>query len=429
MIDVLDNRRCCGCNACIQACPHKCIGYTIDNEGFKYPVVDKEKCTNCHLCEKVCPMLNIGKKNTPLSVEAMRIKDEAKRIESSSGGIFTALAEEVIRRKGVVFGASFTEDWNVVHTYTETIEGLKNFRGSKYVQCDTQDAFQQVKYFLLQDRWVLFSGTPCQVRALHLFLRKPAAKLLSVDFICHGVPSHKVLMSYLREEIQQYARKRGKNSVLLSSNPSSISETGVPNDDQVQLRDIRFRDKTLGWKKFSFALTLAEASADGKSNTVLLPHILNNSAYMRGFGANLYLRPSCHECPAKGFTSGSDFTLADYWRIEIQHPEMDDDKGTSLVAIHTPKAEDFLSNILCVERKKVDSDEAYRIQYALYRSMPIHPSRSEFWASDWKNDFICIVNRIVERKTVRQRIILTIKFILRTIGVKKLLSKFSKRYI
>ena len=143
-----------------------------DEEGFLYPVVDKEVCVDCGLCEKVCPVLNQREERKPLEVYAAFNKNEEIRMQSSSGGIFTALAEQIIQEEGVVFGARFNEDWEVIHDYTETAAGLSVFRGSKYVQSRIGDTFNQAEQFLKQGRSVLFSGTPCQIAGLKLFLRK-----------------------------------------------------------------------------------------------------------------------------------------------------------------------------------------------------------------------------------------------------------------
>lgn len=428
MINVLENKQCCGCSACVQVCPKECIIMVNDTEGFRYPKVDHDRCIDCHLCEQVCPMLQSAKPGDPQSVEAMRFQDKQKRIESSSGGVFTAIAEEIIRRDGVVFGAAWTDDWQVEHRYCESIDGLAALRGSKYVQSDTGCSYRQVRDFLRQGRWVLFSGTPCQCRGLKLYLRKDYDKLVTIDFICHGVPSHKVFRAYLKEEIKNYVRKDvGKNSVLLHPihqipEPDALVPSGW------RLKGIWFRDKRNGWKKYSFALALAKVTTEGEQNTVLLSPIFPNSSYMKGFGANIYLRPSCHNCPTRSFSSGSDITLADYWGIEDQHPDMDDDKGTSLVAVHTEKAFKLLDGLSdSIERKSVNAKDAYKIQLCLNRNMPVSPYREEFWASDYENDFSNVVNRICKRRTFGQRVINSIKFVLRTIGVKRVYKYIKKK--
>lgn len=175
----------------------------------------------------------------------------------------------------------------------------------------------------MKGRTVLFSGTPCQIAGLRHYLRKDYDNLLLVDLLCEGVPSPKVWKKYLDEEI---ARMCEKNSVL----PHTISK------EDVFVKDISFRNKSLGWKKYSFALTLSTTNGSGK-NTVLPSYINRNSAYMQAMFRYLDLRPICYECPFKNCKSGSDITMADYWGINELHPEMDDDKGTSMVYLNTEK--------------------------------------------------------------------------------------------
>ena len=235
MIDIKDKKDCCGCSACVQKCPKQCISLKEDCEGFLYPIVDKDICIDCGLCEKVCPILYQGEERKPLKVFAAKNHDEEIRKQSSSGGIFTLLAEKIINEGGVVFGAKFDENWDVKHDYTETIEGLAAFRGSKYVQSRIEDNYRKAETFLKQGRKVLFSGTPCQIAGLKRFFRKEYENLLTVDFICHGVPSPGVWRRYLQETV---ARMCDKNRV--STDPISIKNARV--------ESISFRDKSHGWK-------------------------------------------------------------------------------------------------------------------------------------------------------------------------------------
>lgn len=199
MIDIIQKQDCCGCEACVQICPKGCMCMVEDTEGFLYPQVDKSVCVNCGLCEKVCPVIHQNKSRTPLKVYAAKNMDEEVRLKSSSGGIFTLLAESVIKRGGVVFGAKFDDEWMVVHDYTDNIEGVAAFRGSKYVQSIIGNAYRKVEQFLKSGRMVLFTGTPCQIAGLKKYLRKEYKKLLAVDLVCHGVPSPKVWQMYLEE--------------------------------------------------------------------------------------------------------------------------------------------------------------------------------------------------------------------------------------
>ena len=201
MIRITDKSQCCGCEACVQRCPKQCITLHEDNEGFLYPLVDQTVCVDCKLCENVCPVLTPYADRKPLQVLAAINIDEKIRMESSSGGIFTLLAESIIKEGGVVFGARFDDEWQVMLDFTESIDGLAAFRGSKYVQARTKSTYKQCEKFLKEDRKVLFTGTPCQIAGLHHYLRKDYNNLITCDFVCHGVPSPKVWRMYLDKVI------------------------------------------------------------------------------------------------------------------------------------------------------------------------------------------------------------------------------------
>ena len=324
MIQLQDKKNCVGCFACSQRCPSSCISMEEDSEGFLYPSIDTERCTDCGICEKVCPVVNQQKKRDPLKVFAAKNKNEEIRSQSSSGGVFTLLAEHILDEGGVVFGARFNKKWEVVHDYTETTDGLAAFRGSKYAQSRIGNMYKQAEKFLKEKRKVLFTGTPCQIAGLKLYLGKEYEDLLTVEFICHGVPSPKVWQMYLDEIcIHQVAKN---NSVFLRHKK----------EKKYKIERIEFRGKKTGWKKSSFAITFSELIS-GKKNSVLLSETLNENLFMQGFLKNLYLRPSCHSCPSKSLKSGCDITIGDFWGIQNCHTDFDDDKGVSLVMINTPK--------------------------------------------------------------------------------------------
>ena len=332
MIHITEKFYCCGCMACVSVCPKQCIKMIEDEEGFLYPEIDASRCIDCKLCEKVCPELCQKEERSPLSVYAAKNKNEQIRLASSSGGIFTLLAEKVIDEDGVVFGARFNEKWDIVHDYKETKEGLVAFRGSKYVQSYMGDCYQKVKSFLQQGREVMFTGTPCQIAGLKNYLRKDYDNLLTVDVVCHGVPSPKIWRMYLDE----IARKGGKNLIL-----------SHPICGKTEIKSIDFRSKSMGWKKYSFALTLSEAKAEGEKNIVLLSSAFTENPYMNAFLSNLSLRPSCYACPVKSGKSGSDITMADFWGIEDVLPDFDDDKGVSLVLSYSEKGIHWLNDPNC----------------------------------------------------------------------------------
>lgn len=328
MIQLQQKSDCCGCNACTQICPKQCISMKEDTEGFLYPHINKEICIDCNLCEKVCPVIHQGTPRTTDKVYAAKNKNENIRLQSSSGGVFTLLAEEVIAKGGVVFGAKFNEEWEVVHDFTETQEGLAGFRGSKYVQSHIRDNFKKAQDFLKQDRIVLFSGTPCQIAGLKNFLRKEYNNLITVDFICHGVPSPQIWNRYLTETCEKIVKTGEKNSV---------SSSLLGREIKPYIEAISFRNKILGWKKFSFFLKLNSTILQGEKNTEGLLEPLGKNIYLKGFTRNLYLRPSCHHCPAKSFKSQSDYTLADFWGIQKFYPQFNDDKGVSVLFVHREK--------------------------------------------------------------------------------------------
>lgn len=405
MITVTDKRECCGCGACVQRCPKHCLSMREDEEGFLYPVADASLCIECGLCERVCPVINQGEAREPMQAFAAKNPDESVRQQSSSGGIFTLLAERVIGEGGVVFGAGWNEQWEVVHLHTESKEGLSAFRGSKYVQSRTGDSFRQAEQFLKAGRLVLYSGTPCQVRGLKLYLRKEYENLLTVDFICHGAPSPGVFRWYLSEELRNVAHQGDKNSVLLSPIHSIPERNVCP--QSIEIKDIRFRDKGKGWKKYSFALFLSKATAAGEKNTVSLSYTLDKHVFMRGFLHDLYLRPSCHACPAKSLRSGADITLGDFWGIGTLLPEMDDDRGVSCVTVNTDKGNESFSRIVS-ETKEADYADIIVRNPALVRSAAVSSKRTAFFANDGRT-FHEKIRRLC-RPTPRQTIIRMLAF-------------------
>lgn len=205
MINIAVKSKCTGCSACVQRCPKQCISFEEDSEGFYYPQVNLSLCINCGLCEKVCPVLQQDKPRNPVIVYAAKNSNLSTRLASSSGGIFALLAETILRQNGVVFGARFDNEWNVIHDYTESLDGLSVFLGSKYVQSKIGNTYKYAERFLKEGRKVLFSGTPCQIVGLKKYLRKDYDTLLTVDFVCHGVPSPMIWRDYLNEKYALWA--------------------------------------------------------------------------------------------------------------------------------------------------------------------------------------------------------------------------------
>lgn len=345
MIDIKDKSKCCGCAACAQRCPKQCITMLKDKEGFLYPKVDIVKCTDCGLCEKVCPVLNVSKARLPQKVYAAKNRDEVVRRQSSSGGVFTILAEKTINAGGVVFGVMFNENWEVVHSYTETIEGLAAFRGSKYVQSSIGNSYRQAEAFLKQGREVLFSGTPCQIAGLKRYLRKEYNNLFTMECVCHGVPSPLVWREYLND-IKTY----------------NASE---------RVLDIKFRVKSTGWKNYSVSLKYSNKQGVIQDSYTLF----YKNPYMQAFLGDFILRPSCYSCPAKDGRSGADIALADFWGIEHIMPQFDDDRGCNLVLDYTAKAK-YENKCECLPTLY---DDAVKYNSAIVRSVAKPLNRAFFF--------------------------------------------------
>lgn len=338
MIKIVDKSQCCGCSACEQICHKHCITMQEDKEGFLYPFVDMDKCVDCGLCERVCPILDATSKKETLQILASYNPDEDDRVLSSSGGIFVALAKTIIQEGGVVFGAVFDENWEVCHTWTDSIEGIYLMMGSKYLQSRIGDCYKEVASFLKEGRMVMFVGSPCQIMGLRTFLKnKVYPNLLTVDFLCHGVPSPGVWRSYLSELTKQNTDCKVKPPVAAAGENTVLN---LSLDFDTPIGDIKFRDKSDGWRKYRFVVRQKSASKADK-NSVLLSDIHDNNAFMKGFLGNVYLRPSCYNCKCKNGKSHSDLTIGDYWGAKVADSEMDDDKGLSLVLVNSKKGQSY----------------------------------------------------------------------------------------
>ena len=378
MIQIVDKQNCCGCGACAQRCPQQCIAMKEDQEGFLYPHVDNSLCVNCGLCESVCPFLRPEKERTPLDVFAAINRDDEVRENSSSGGVFSLLASNVVSKGGVVFGVRFDEQWNVVFDYAEDKEKIKLFRGSKYVQANVGDSYKKCEQFLKDGRIVLFSGTPCQIAGLKKYLQKEYTNLVACDLICHGVPSPKVWEKYLYS-----VRKRnmGKNAIwrFLGKMPFCSSLNRLP-----IITHIRFRDKSYSWKKYRLSIELTESPAKGRhrlnpSSVKAVDEVFHKNAYMKAFLHDLSLRPSCYYCKSKCGRSNSDITLADFWGIQKILPEMDDDKGTSLVLAYNDKCTVLLKNADVFTKETLFKD-SLRDNHMWSECVSPHPKRELFFA-------------------------------------------------
>lgn len=356
MIRITRKEDCCGCLSCVQACPQNCIKTITDEQGFQYPKVNESICVDCGACEKVCPIINADNHTTlgkdTLSYACYNTNDEVRK-NSSSGGFFTLIAEYVIRKQGVVFGAKFDKDLRVVHSYTETIEGIEDFRRSKYVQSYIGESYKHVRSFLKDDRLVLFTGTPCQIAGLKQFLRREYDNLICLDVVCHGVPSPAIWDKYLKE----------KKTAL------SI-ENHVDSPDKIEITRISFRDKTNGWRKYSLAIYYKIKDLNYDTDEKSFVEYIWDNDYMLCFLKDFINRPSCFECKFRNGRSHSDITMADFWGVEriLTDENYAGEKGTSLLLINNPKAKNVLEQ-LDMERLPVDFIQARNGNPAIYRNL------------------------------------------------------------
>jgi len=349
---------CIGCHACMNRCPVKAISMNEDKEGFLYPKVNENKCLQCGLCETICPALNMGETIKPLTIYAAKNNCDEERLKSSSGGIFPLLAKKIMENDGIVFGACFDEEWNVKHTYIQRVEDISMLCGSKYVQSTIGNSYAAVEEFLKMGKIVLFTGTPCQIMGLKSFLQKEYSNLFTVDLACHGVPSPKVWRKYLAEI--------------------------CPHN---QIESINFRDKRNSWSAFHITIT-------EKTKKDVLSECYTKNNFMRGFIQNLFLRPSCHQCPAKQFKSKSDMTLGDFWGIQNFYPNFNDEKGVSVVFINTEKGKSLFDN-LAVTTVETNYEKTISANYIVEKSVKMHPKRKVFF--QLFNQEQKSVNRIIEQ--------------------------------
>ena len=356
MITVYDKKNnCYGCSSCAQICPSGAITFKEDEEGFSYPEINHTKCNDCRMCRSSCPIF----KDMPSASEALPQiyaiwnKNDDVRSSSTSGGVFSALAKNIIDQGGVVFGAAFDDKNRVNHTGVASVDQLWKLQGSKYTQSNIGDSYKGARAFLKEGRKVLFSGTPCQISGLHAYLGKGYENLYTCDCVCHGVPSPGVFELYKAHLEKIY---------------------------QSEIKSFNFRNKSGSWKNYNIKVVFKNGSQ----------HITDfrEDPYMRGFIKNIYLRPSCHSCKYASVQRNSDITLGDFWGIEKFNPALDDDRGTSLILANTSRGVEFLE--ACkdnLEVHRADLSSASRENPSLVGPSSPSKNRDRFFSAMVGSDF------------------------------------------
>lgn len=388
MIEILEKHRCCGCAACYSVCAHKAISMQLDEEGFEYPVVNQDICVDCRFCQNVCPVIQYENKtdirksnNNALMGFAARNTNMRQRMESSSGSIFPPIAEWIIEQGGMVVGAAYDSDFNIVHRIVEKKEDITFLQGSKYLQCKADNVtFIKIKQELQKGRKVLYSGMACQVEGLKSFLRKNYENLYTIDLICMGIPSYVVWQKYLKTYF------KGE-----------------------KIKAINFKEKSTGWDTFTFRVDTDKRTFKerGKYNKYLCSMFLSWN-----------MRPSCFNCPFKKIERISDFTLADAWGVSNNVPEINDNKGLSSVIVHSSKGLALWKQLKDkTESIKVSIEEIAKGNSNLVSNKPQAGNRALFYktlSTDPEKAFgkLCVVRKETITNRMRHRIIKLLKKII-----------------
>lgn len=347
MVNEKTKTECCGCRACEQICPTRAITMAEDDKGFFYPYIDSLRCNQCGLCDLVCGFRedypNHG--DEPM-IYAAKHKDDTIRQTSTSGGMFTAISDEILKRSGVIYGVGMDASLSVCHMRAETPGERDRFKGSKYVQSNIGETFVQARKDLDSGRYVLYSGTPCQISSLLLFLRKKYDNLITVDLVCKGTPSNKMWHEYLN-----VMRQKSRGEIV----------------------GVEFRNKDKGWHRPITKLI----TRDGKWR------ISGEQSFFQLFNSNIFLMPSCHGCKFTNFARPADISIADFWGIERTCPEFDDNWGVSLVLVNSPRGRELFkaieTNIVTLESQKENC-----LQSALQKPIKKNEKSDEFWEDYFK---------------------------------------------
>ncbi|MCI9087248.1 MAG: 4Fe-4S binding protein [Clostridia bacterium] len=315
MNTVFEKNRCCGCSACSRICPVGAITMVEDGEGFLYPEINQEKCIQCGACHRICAFNTQIEKQEIGKVYAVQNKEEELRNKATSGGFFHIIASYTIKNGGVVYGAALNEELVVEHQRAEKQEELEKFYGSKYVQSDLHKIYESLLRDIKENRLVLFTGTPCQVAEVRQYYQMhngDIKRLITCDFVCHGVPSRKIFKEHI-----QFLEKEYKKKIV----------------------SYKFRTKDYGWKGHHEKAIFEGGEDTEKSHKECV------DIYKELYGSLNIIRPSCYECPYAKSEHISDMTMGDFWGIENYEEEFKDNKGTSFVMINSQQGQKIFEEL------------------------------------------------------------------------------------
>lgn len=387
-----EKNRCCGCTACYHICPVQAISMEEDAEGFLYPVIDEEKCIKCNRCKQVCAFQS----GYPSDAESQlcygaRAKEEEIVKISSSGGMFYVFAKQILEQGGIVFGARYNEELEVEHVETKSLQEISQFMGSKYAQSSLNEVFRKVERYLHEGKNVLFSGTPCQNAGLNNFLQKKGIetqKLWTIDIVCHGVNSPRILRDYLRLGEEAFEEK---------------------------IANINMRDKRYGWnaQKASFV------NADGKINP-----ITEKYPYNKLYLSLLGVRESCYNCVFTNMNRPADVTLADFWNIPA-NSALADDKGVSTVILNTEKGKEWFQNIKdAVVYEEYSMEQIWQPHLEFSSAKPA--GREKFWKEYEEKGSHFVISKY-SRGTFLSNVIKAMTPILKKMGLYQFSAKVYKK--
>lgn len=378
-LDLGEKEMCSGCQACESVCPSNCISMVEDEEGFNYPFKNKELCTDCGLCEKVCPFIQKEKIDSfkinklPKAYLAIN-KDNNILFNSASGGVFSAVAKEYCNGEYIIFGAQFDDKFNVIHTYTNSLENISLYRRSKYVQSSINLTYKNAKYFLDLGKKVLFTGTPCQVAGLKLYLLKDYTNLFCLDLVCHGVPSQKVFNKYI---------------------------SYIENINKGKITDIHFRYKTTD-KNGKWNSKNVKVNINGKS-------IIYNSKddyFLKGYQGELFYRPSCYNCKYANSKRVSDITMGDFWGVKRLFPNKDVHKGVSIIIVNTANGLNILNDLKrTMEIENVNFDFLTKNNTRLIKPARMNIKRKYFFDLLESESFDVAIDRCIKKNSFMRKIV------------------------